>query len=121
MDNLWEGSTGTTKSATTKIVVKKAKNIMEKYPRKPVSHLSQQVGVSLSSARRILTEDLGLYPYKMWTRQKLTPKNMEDRVASCRWFLQQSQASDAFLHHVWFTDEAHTWTAASAPITTVTG
>ena len=107
VDNLWEGSTGTTRYARTEKVVEKAKVIMEAHPREPIRHLSQQVGVSASSAWRIVREDLGLYPYRMWTRQKLTPKNMDDRVAFCTWFLLQCQASDAFLHNVWFTDEAH--------------
>lgn len=105
--NLWEGSTGTSRSARTEEMIMKAKDIIERNPRAPVRHLSQQVGVSLSSARRILREDLGLYPYKIWTRQKLTPKNMMDRVAFCKWFMRKCRASDAFLHSVWFTDEAH--------------
>ena len=46
-----------------------------------------ELNVSLSSAHQILTEDLGLHPYKWWTRQQVTPKNMADRVVFCRWFL----------------------------------
>ena len=43
----------------------------------------------------------------MWTRQKLTPKNMEDRVVFCCWCLQQCQASGAFADNVRYSDEAH--------------
>ena len=100
-------ATGTTRTVRTQAMIEKAKVIMEEDPRTPLRHLSQQAGVSYSTARRVLIEDLGLYPYKMWTRQKLTPKNMTDRVEFCRWFLRQCEMTDAFLQHIWFTDEAH--------------
>ena len=107
VENRYHGATGTTRTVRTQALIEKAKVIMEEDPRTPLRHLSQQAGVSYSTARRVLIEDLGLYPYKMWTRQKLTPKNMTDRVEFCRWFLRQCEMTDAFLQHIWFTDEAH--------------
>ena len=41
VDNLWVGSTGTTRYARTEKMVEKAKVIMEVHPREPIHHLSQ--------------------------------------------------------------------------------
>ena len=62
VDNLWAGSTGTVRSARTEKIIQQTRVIIERSPRKPARRPSQELGVSLSSARRIKTEDLGLHP-----------------------------------------------------------
>ena len=43
----------------------------------------------------------------MWTHQKLTPMNVEDKVVLCCWFLYQCQASSTFADIAWYYVEAH--------------
>ena len=76
-------------------------------PKKSLGRRSQLLGISRESLRRVLKEDLHLYPYKIQIKQKLTEVDIEKRVTMCEWFCDTIEANPDFLDHVWFSDEAH--------------
>ena len=54
-----------------------------------------------------MKDDLKLNPYKIQMHQRLSNTSATDRVAMCRWFLEQIENSAEFIENVWFSDEAH--------------
>lgn len=76
-------------------------------PRKSLRRRSQELGINRESVRRILINDLHLYPYRIQIKQKLTPDDMRKRVTMCEWFSAKIDEDPNFLDNVWFSDEAH--------------
>ena len=65
------------------------------------------VPVSLTSAWRILRKDLGLFPYTISMRHKLTDRDCVRRQEMCEDFLQRIRTDHRWLDNVWFSDESH--------------
>ena len=107
VSNLNSSFSGRKRSARTSERVEEVKERISQDPRKSSRRLSQEVGCSVSTVRRILREDLGLFPYKIWTRQKLSAKDMEAREDFCRWVIRRCDLADTFLENIWFSDETH--------------
>ena len=74
---------------------------------KSLRQRSQELGISVSSVRRMLVKDLQLYPYWIQVKHQLTETDMEKRVAMCQWFSEKIDNNEEFLNDVWFSDEAH--------------
>ena len=76
-------------------------------PSKSLCRRSQELGISVSSVRRMLVKDLKLYPYRIHVKHELTKNDKEKRVAMCQWFSETIDNNEKFLNDVWFSDEAH--------------
>ena len=76
-------------------------------PSKFLRRRSQELGISVSSVRRMLVKDLKLYPYRIHVKHELTENDKEKRVAMCQWFSETIDNNEKFLNDVWFSDEAH--------------
>ena len=76
-------------------------------PSKSLCRRSQELGISVSSVRRMLVKDLKLYPYRIHVKHELTENDKEKRVAMCQWFSETIDNNEKFLNDVWFSDEAH--------------
>ena len=77
--------------------IEKVQEVMERSPRKSVRRVSQEVGVSSTTAYRILTLDLKLYPYKVQVVQKLKDQRNVLRLQFAQWFLNKCADNDNFL------------------------
>lgn len=89
---------------TTPEVVANVQEHMLRSPQKSIRQLSQQVGVSYSSCRRVLKEELHMHPYKVSVVQELHPRDFIARVQYCQWFLEHLN-DNAVLDKTFFTDE----------------
>lgn len=76
-------------------------------PYESIEKRSCHVGLSKSSVRRILISDLGLHPYRIPLKQRLTLTDITQRFDMCAWFEERFLDNANFAHDIWFTDEAH--------------
>ena len=65
--------------------------------------------MSYTTAWRISRKDLGLYPYTISMRHKLTARDRLRRRAMCEVFLQRIRRDPLWLNNVWFSDESHVY------------
>ena len=65
-------------------------------PKKSLWRCSQELGLSRSSAHRILKNDLQLYPYRIQIKQTLTQNDMAKRVEMCQWFESKIEKNQIF-------------------------
>ena len=72
-------------------------------PRRSSIKLVAEAGISQTSMRRILKEDLKTFPYKMEKRHELTPTHERMRVERCRHLLNLME--DGMLPNLVFSDE----------------
>ena len=81
------------------------KNTREKLAnlRRSATKLAAEAGISQTSMRRILKEDLKTFPYKMQKRHELTPTHERMRVERCRHLLILME--DGMLPNLVFSDE----------------
>ena len=93
-------------SARTQRNIDAVQDSVDRSPKKSLRRRSQLLGISRESLRRVLKENLHLYPYKIQIHQKLTEVDMEKRVTICEWFCDTIEANPNFLDHVWFSDKA---------------
>ena len=63
-------------------------------------------GVSQSTVRRRLRQQLGLFPYKLQLIQQTKHGDKAKRLRFCRWLLDRWK-SPCFRRNVLFSDEAH--------------
>lgn len=74
-------------------------------PKRSTRRRSQALNISRTTLRRIMKEDLGLYPYRLSIHQKLSSCDRERRVAMAEWF----EHNPRVFSKLWFSDEAHFW------------
>ena len=55
--------------------------------------------------RKFFKENLALNPYNIQTHQRLTADNAKDRLAMCKWFLNQIDHDETFFQNVWFSEK----------------
>ena len=75
--------------------------------RTSIAKVSKDVGVSQTSARKILKCYLRMYPYRIHFVQQLTSLDCEKRLSFCSSMLQQFSENDQFLQNILWTDEVH--------------
>lgn len=95
---------GRPKSVRTPEATKKIATIITKNPTLSAPQVAQKADLSTSSARRILTEDLGLTPYRRRKSEALSDKHKAARVTLCRGLLALTTPENA-IDTVLFTDE----------------
>jgi len=84
------------------------KNVRET-PRQLISRRSQELGLSATSAWRILRQDLGLYSYKIRLIQEHKVNDHRQRRVFADWALEQLEVDPNFAKKIIFTDKAHFW------------
>ncbi|KAI6661982.1 hypothetical protein LOD99_9652 [Oopsacas minuta] len=68
---------------------------------------SKTLPVSRSTMMRVMTEDLGMFPYRIQTHQKLSEADKNRRKEMAKVLLDKIEESDTFLKNLWTTDETH--------------
>jgi transposase len=94
---------GRPKSARTPSNIRKIEKMITTKPNTPCSKLAVKVGISVSSATRILKEDLCLKPYKRRKAEALDAVHKQKRVKCCKALLKRFK--DGAVDNVLFSDE----------------
>lgn len=76
-------------------------------PRSSTRRLSAQVGVSRTSLRSILNDDLDLFPYKIQIVSKIEPGDYSVRETFCRKVLELIENDPTVIDNLFMSDEAH--------------
>ena len=98
-------SPGRPRTARTKANVLKVKHRLQQKKRVSTRRLAAEMSISATSARRILREDLGCFPYKKIKQPKLTDLHKRKRVKFANWVLNNYTKEDT---KKWlFTDEKY--------------
>ena len=98
---------GRPKSSRSQANIDAVRDSVGHSPRKSLRHHSQELAISRESIRRMLVQDLHLYPYRIQIKHKLTQRDNYIRVVMCRWFCDKIDKDPDFLDDVWFSDETH--------------
>lgn len=83
--------------------IERVRQSIERSPRRSASKHAAAMGISDTTVRRILHEDLKLHPYKLAVVQELTERDFVARQNACE-MLINNLPEDAV---VFFSDEAH--------------
>ena len=101
------GHSGRPFSATTPANIQAVRDRLQQSPRKSTRRLSQKVGISRTSVRRVIHKDLTLFPYKMQILQQQTNVNKRERLEFCQSISERIENNPGVLDLIFFSDEAH--------------
>ena len=80
-----DGHSGRLRSARSAQNIQQVGQIIEEGPQKSLRLISQEIrGMCKESVRTILRKDIGLYPYRISVKQKLSDGDVEKRVVMCQ-------------------------------------
>ena len=96
-------SQGRKRTVRTKRMVENTREKLRINPRRSATKLTAEAGISQTSMRRILKEDLKTFPYKMQKRHELTLTYEKMTVKRCRHLLNLIE--DDMLFNLVFSDE----------------
>ena len=102
-----KGRSGRKRTKRTAANALKTREALQRSPNKSLRRLSQELGCSKTTAHALARTDGKLFPYKVSTHQTLTEADKESRKRYSGWLLRKCDTDPEFLHHVWFSDEAH--------------
>ena len=101
------------KTIRTDEVIEAVRQSVLNSPKRSTRKRCQLVGLSRTTLRRVLHDDLKQYPYRIQLHQKLVTADKVKRFEMANslrlltnWILA-IDASKTFLDHLWTTDEAH--------------
>ena len=94
---------GRKRSVRTPQLVKNTREKLRRNPRRSASKLAEEAGVSQTSLRRLLKNDLKTFPYKLQKRHELTPFHLNMRLKRSREILKRIKSGT--LSNLVFTDE----------------
>lgn len=103
------GHSGRRKSAIVPENIAKVQAHFEENPTNWLRRAAAVLEISVTSLRRILTEQLSLHPYKIQVVQPLTEQARMNRVNFANEILCLLDENQLDLDKIWFTDEAHFW------------
>ena len=95
------------KRLRTSHVIAMVRESVEQSPKRSTRKRSQTLPISRSTMMRVMTEDLGMFPYRIQTHQKLSEADKNRRKEMAKVLLDKIEESDTFLKNLWTTDEAH--------------
>lgn len=81
----------------------------ERDPTNSIRGASRDLNISRSTIHRIYRKDLGIFPYKIQTYQRLNDEKVSKRFQFSSDFLQEIDDKTIDVHKIIFTDEAHFW------------
>ena len=99
--------TGRPKAARSAANIELVRRAVLQSPETSTRRRNLQLGLSRTTLRRVLNDDLNLFPYKIQIKQQLNDGDKQSRLVMCRWFNGMLEADDGWINDVWFTDEAH--------------
>ena len=76
-------------------------------PKTSTRHRSQELNLSRTTLRQILTKDLIMHAYKIQLTQELRPSDHLKRRTFANWISKQAQLDKDFSQKIIFKDEAH--------------
>lgn len=94
-------------TARTEDNIVRVQRVVRNNPNVSTRSLANQNDISKTTAHRILTEDLNLFPYKAQTAQELLPGDPEKRSQFARRMAAEKLDNPAFARNLVFFDEAH--------------
>jgi len=94
------------KTVRTENAIEAVREIMEERPQTSIRHLQQEVNLSYGTTRRIVKNDLHLYPYRVQVTQELLEVDRPLRQRFCQVFIDTFHNNDEALEKVLFTDES---------------
>lgn len=68
--------------------------------------IASAVGISQSSAWKIMRKEFSLFPYKLIVGQVLSASCKENRVSFCKQFLSKFEEDETIVNNIWWSDEA---------------
>ncbi|XP_076066935.1 uncharacterized protein LOC143040126 [Oratosquilla oratoria] len=101
-----KGHCGPKVTARTPANIKDVRDHLQQSPRKSTRRLSQEMGISRTSERRIIHSDLNLFPYKVQILQAQTEANKTERFEFGQTISERIE-NDPKLLDCLFSDEAH--------------
>lgn len=87
--------------------VEKTRELLARSPRKSIRRAAQQVGIKRESLRKIIVNELKLFPYKVQVHQPLSEAAMEQRLEFANDVVGRIDNNTIDVTKVWFSDEAH--------------
>lgn len=102
-----KGNCGRPRSQRNEKIIENVRQTFENTPGLSLRRAAQTLQIPKTSLRRILKEDLGLYPYKELHRHHLPVKSVEQRFLMCKEILGAIEANPHILPCFWFSDESH--------------
>lgn len=94
------------RTARTAAIVAKVSDAVTADPKTSSRRLSRQTGVTETTVRRILHQDIGLFPYKIQLVQKLRYGDKKRRLDFCHWLLDKCNSKPDFMDVLFMSDEA---------------
>jgi hypothetical protein len=77
---------------------------MKRNPVRSARRMAQDLGINRETVRKVLKEDLKVFPYKMQAAHHLNDKAQSTRLQRCK-SLRRRFSTDATHHSILFTDE----------------
>lgn len=102
-----EPQSGRPVSVVTEDNIEEVRVMFEQSPTKSTRHGAQQAGISRTSLRRILTNELQMFAYKVQFHQPISEKAISDRLAFANAILEKVDQKLLDVNCIWFSDEAH--------------
>ena len=107
MINKNKGHFGPKVTARTSASVQDVRDHLEQSPRKSTRQLSQQVGISRASVRRIIHSDLKLFHYKVQILQAQTKANKTEHFEFGQTISERTENDPQLFNALLFSNEAH--------------
>ena len=89
------------KRLRTSHVIAMVRESVEQSPKRSTRKRSQTLPISRSTMMRVMTEDLGMFPYRIQTHQKLSEADKNRRKEMAKVLLDKIEESDTFLKNLW--------------------
>jgi hypothetical protein len=98
---------GSQKSVRTPENIERVRQAIDQSPQRSTRRHSQSLNLSTRTVRRILHNDLQLFPYKVQIVQQLLPNDFGTRIKFCNRFQQLLHENHEFMSNLLMSDEAH--------------
>ena len=88
-------------------LVESVRESLQQSPKRSVRKQSQSLGMSRETCRRVLVNDIRVYPYRTQTLQTLTASDKKQRSAMAVKMFEKIKETPSFFNLLWTSDEAH--------------
>ena len=87
--------------------IEKVQNCLQSGTAKSIIKIGAKTQIKRESVRKILNEQLKLYPYKIQIVQKIPENAISKRMEFCLKLSKELETNPEFLQNIWFSDESH--------------
>ena len=88
-------------------IIERVRCSVVKSPKRSTRKRAQCLGLSRTTLRRILVDDLNLFPYRIQIHQKLSEADKIKRKEFAGVLMEKTKRNKSFLPLLWTSDEAH--------------